>query len=85
MGRSVCMALQYVNSSILCTDMNVHVWMVVTVSVWMYDYHCLHEEMKQDGQGPRASDGRPEGSKTVWSRSPLSQREPYSPVVFNYE
>ena len=35
MGRSVCMALQYVNSSILCTDMNVHVWMVVTVSVWM--------------------------------------------------
>lgn len=37
MGRSVCMALQFVNSRILCTDTDVHVWMVVTVSVWMSD------------------------------------------------
>ena len=31
------MALGYVNTSILCMGMNVHVWMVVTVSVgvWM--------------------------------------------------
>ena len=48
MGRSVCMALQYVNSSILCTGVNEHVCMVVTVSVWMSDcavcvqvYTCL--------------------------------------------
>ena len=40
MGRSVCMALQYVNSSILCTGVNAHVCMVVTVSVWM-SLHCV--------------------------------------------
>jgi len=30
----------------------------MSMNACVYDYHCLHEEMKQDGQGPRASDGK---------------------------
>ena len=30
----------------------------MSMNLCVYDYHGLHEETKQDGQGPRASDGR---------------------------